>query len=101
MSVCNLKLSPKDLAPQRRAEDHALRGLHALLRGKTFKLFDRLRKEKALEPADLFYVGAHFAEMPGDERALGEQILQHVAKTWPRSEEGRAAKSRLKTASRA
>lgn len=101
LSVCNLKLSPKDLAPQWRAEDHALRGLHALLRGKAFKLSDRLRKEKALEPADLFYVGAHFAEMPGEERALGEQILQHVAKTWPRSEEGKAAKSRLKAASKA
>jgi hypothetical protein len=98
LSICNLKLSSKDLAPQWRAQDHALRGLHSLLRGKTFKLFARLCKEKSLEPADLFYVGAHFSEMPGEERALGEQVLQHVAKTWPRTAEGRSAKSRMKAA---
>lgn len=98
LSVANLKLSPRDISLQRRMEDHALRGFQALLHGRTFKLLDHLKKEKALDAADLFYVGFHFAETTGDDRLFGEETLRHVAKTWPRSEEGRAAKSKLKVA---
>ncbi len=96
LSVCNLKLSPKDFGPSMRAEDHALRGFHALLRSRAFPLLARLGKDKALDAADLYYVGFHFAEMVGDEHAFGAQLLAHVTKRWPRSPEGRSAKGRLK-----
>jgi len=96
LSVCNLKLSQKVLDPHVRAEDHALRGLQALLRNRSFKLLDRLAKDKALDASDLFYVGFHFAESPGDAREFGKALLQHVAKTWPRTKDGKAAKSKLK-----
>lgn len=98
LSACNLKLSLKDVTPQARAEDHALRGFHALLRNRTFDLVDRFQKDKTLDASDLYYVGFHFAETPGEDRDLGNRILEQVAKRWPKSEEGVAAKKILKLA---
>lgn len=96
LSLCNLKQSPKDLAPHLRGEDHALRGFQALLPVKTFSLLDRLKKDKTLDAADLYYVGFHFAEMPGaEETKFGRAVLEHVAQKWPRSAEGKAAKNKL------
>jgi HEAT repeat protein len=96
LSVCNLKQSPRDLAPHLRAEDHALRGFQALA-DKGFKLADRLLKEKAVEPAELYYVGFHFAEGAGDGQVkFGEKLLEHVAKRWAKSKVGKDAKSKLK-----
>jgi len=76
LSTCNLKLSSKDLTPQLRAEDHALRGLQTLLHNKTFNLLDRLQKDTTLDSSDLHYVGFHFAEMAGDDKVFGEQLLK-------------------------
>jgi HEAT repeat protein len=96
LSVCNAKQSAKDLAPHLRAEDYALRGFQTLLADKGFKLFDRLKKEKALDAADLYYIGFHFSEGSGEELKLGRKILEHVAKRWPKTKEGKAAKNKLK-----
>lgn len=98
LSVCNLKQSGKDIAPHLRAEDHGLRGFQALLADKTFKLQDRLKKEKCLDAADLFYVGFHFSEGTGDEQKFGRQLLEYVAKRWPGTRDGKAAKNKLKLA---
>jgi len=96
LSLCNLKASAKDINPHVRAEDHALRGFQALLRSPAFKLADRLKKDKSLDPADLFYIGFHFAESPGDEKTFGVALLEHLVKTAPKSTEGKAAKNKLK-----
>jgi len=96
LSVCNVKQSAKDLAPHLRAEDYALRGFQALLPDKGFKLFDRLKKEKALEAADLYYIGFHFSEGTGEEQKFGRKILEYVSKRWPKTKEGKAAKNKLK-----
>jgi len=96
LSVCNIKQSAKDLAQHLRAEDHALRGFQALLADKGFKLFDRLKKEKALDAADFYYIGFHFSEGSGEELKFGRRILEHVTKRWPKTREGKAAKSKLK-----
>lgn len=98
LSVCNLKQSAKDLSPHLRAEDHSLRGFQTLLADKGFKLLDRLKKEKPLDAADLFYVGFHFSEGVGDEQKLGRQLLEFVAKRWPATKDGKAAKNKLKLA---
>jgi len=95
LSLCNLKLSPKELAPHVRAEDFALRGLQALRRQGGPALEARLLKEKILDADDFHYVGFHFSEMTGDERAFGEALLRHVRKTWPRTPAGKAAKAKL------
>lgn len=98
LSVCNVKQSAKDLAPHLRAEDHALRGFQTLLQDKGFKLFERLKKERALTAADLYYIGFHFSEGTGAELKFGRKTLEHVAKRWPKTKEGKAAKSKLKLA---
>ena len=98
LSVCNLKQSAKDIAPNLRADDHALRGFQPLVPDKPFKLFDRLKKEKCLTAADLFYVGFHFSEGTGEEQKFGRQLLEYVAKRWPGTKDGKAAKNKLKLA---
>jgi hypothetical protein len=98
LSVCNLKQSTHDLAPHLRADDHALRGFQALIAEKSFRLLDRLKKEKPLDASDLFYVGFHFSEGIGEEQKFGRQILEYVAKRWPSTKDGKAAKNKLKLA---
>ena len=97
LAVCDLKTSPKDLAPHLRAEDHALRGLQPLIANKKFKLLDRLKQEKVVDAADLFFLGFHFAEGTGDEQIFGRAALELVGKRWPHSKQGKAAKNKLKT----
>lgn len=98
LSVANLKRSPKDLGLHQRGDDHALRGFQVLMADKQVSLLDRLIKDKTLEASDLFYVGFHFAEGHGAERAFGIRLLEHVAKKWPASKDGKAAKNKLKLA---
>ncbi|MCG3150184.1 MAG: hypothetical protein PCFJNLEI_03664 [Verrucomicrobiae bacterium] len=98
LAIVNLKQSAKDLAPHLRGEDHALRGFQVLLTDRTFKLLDRLKKEKCLDAADLFYVGFHFSENFGEDNKFGRQVLEYVAKRWPASKDGKAAKNKLKLA---
>jgi hypothetical protein len=95
LSACNLKLSPKVLEPHLRAEDQALRGLQALRRSPAFKLLERMKKDPTFDAADLHYVGFHFSEGAGEEKQFGDGLLAHVARTWPRTEEGKAAKRRV------
>jgi len=53
-----------------------------------------------LDAADLYYLGFHFAELPGAENAeFSQALLDHIAKRWPASKEGKAAKNKLKLAS--
>jgi hypothetical protein len=59
---------------------------------------DRLVKDKTLDASDLFFVGFHFAEGHGPERDFGTKLLEHVAKKWPASKDGKAAKNKLKLA---
>ena len=96
LSICNLKLSPKELGRQIRQEDHALRGLQGLIRSTSFNLLDRLRKERLLDANDFYYVGFHFGEGRPQEKAFGEALLEHVAKKWPSTKAGKAARSKLK-----
>lgn len=99
LSVCNLKLSPKDVSPHLRAEDHALRGIQGLLAGRAFPILERLKQEPILDAADLCYVGFHFAELPGAENIeFGRALLEHVTKRWPASKEAKAAKNKLQLA---
>jgi HEAT repeat protein len=98
LGVCNLKLSPRQLTPQARLEDPALRGFQTLAREKAFKLAARLKKEKVLDAKDVFYVGFHLSALSGEERAVGLELLDHVAVSWPKTEEGKAARHKLKLA---
>jgi hypothetical protein len=67
-----------------------------LYRSSAFPLLEALKKEKTLEPADLFYLGFHFAEGAADERDLGKDILEFLATRYPRTTVGKSAKNKLK-----
>ena len=96
LTVCDLKASAKDLSPRFREGCHALRGFRILLRGGVDKLLGKLRKDKTPDATDLYYVGFHFRDSIGEDRKFGEDLLKHVAKTWPRSKEGKAVRTMLK-----
>ncbi|MFC1461714.1 HEAT repeat domain-containing protein [Verrucomicrobiota bacterium] len=96
LSVCNLKLSTRDFTPPLRAQDHALRGFQRLLRNRSFKLLEQLKKDRSLNADELYYVAFHFSEQVSEDREFGEQLLDHVARKWPRSKQGKAAKNKLK-----
>ncbi len=96
LSACNLKVSHKELAPQYRAGDHALRGLALLLRHNNADLLSHLKKDKTLDAADLYYVGFHFSEGSTDEQTFAAELLKHVVKTWPKSPEAKAIRERNK-----
>jgi hypothetical protein len=100
LSFSGLKVSAKELSPARRGEDPCLRGFGTLLRDPSFKLFDALaRDKKLLDPEDVFYLGFHFAESPlGHERKFSEEVFELLLDAWPRSEQARAAKNKLKSA---
>ncbi|MDD4869328.1 MAG: hypothetical protein PHR77_02115 [Kiritimatiellae bacterium] len=95
LSICDLKVSKKELSAQYRAEDHALHGFTSLYRQNKKELLGNIKKDKALDASDLYYVGFHFSEATGEERSFGEDILRHVAKKWPKSKEAKDVKARL------
>jgi HEAT repeat protein len=67
-----------------------------LCRNSAFPVFEALRKEKTLAPEDLFALGFSMAERAGQERGLGIDLLEHIAKKFPRNKVGKNAKNKLK-----
>ncbi len=67
-----------------------------LCRNSAFPVFEALRKEKSLAPEDLFALGFSMAERSGQERGLGVDLLEHIAKKFPRNKIGKNAKNKLK-----
>ena len=57
---------------------------------------ERLRKERALTPEELFYIAFNFAEGGGEEKALARELLAHVAAKSSRTKVGKAAKNKLR-----
>ncbi|HEV8713163.1 MAG TPA: HEAT repeat domain-containing protein [Candidatus Binatia bacterium] len=96
LALAQLKLHPHAVESLARRHEPALELLAGLYRSSAFPLLETLKKEKALEPADLFYVGFHFAEGAADERDLGRDILQLLATRYPRTNLGKSAKNKLK-----
>lgn len=96
LALAQLKLHAHDLTSVARRHEPALELLADLYRSSAFPLLESLKKEKALAPEDLFYVGFCFAESSGKERALGEDILEFLAARYPRTKIGQSAKNKLK-----
>ena len=55
-----------------------------------------VKKEKTVEPEDLFYLGFCFAEGNAEVRSLGADILECVADRYGRTKVGKSAKNKLK-----
>jgi len=97
LAIVELQLGEANPAPDRRAGDPALRRFASLLTRDGFPLVDRVRREKSLKPRQLYYLGFHFAELPGkDERSFGGEVLKLLVARSPRSAEGKAAKNKLR-----
>jgi HEAT repeat protein len=96
LAVAQLKLHPHEVVPAARRPEPALDLLADVYRSSAFPLLEALKKDNALEPEDLFYIGFRFVEGMAEERALGEEILAFLARQYPRSKVGKSAKNKLK-----
>ncbi|MGH7966594.1 MAG: HEAT repeat domain-containing protein [Candidatus Binatia bacterium] len=96
LALAQLKLHAHDLTSVARRHEPALDLLADLYRSSAFPLLESLKKEKSLEPEDLFYVGFCLAESSGKERTLGGDILEFLAARYPRTKIGQSAKNKLR-----
>ncbi len=96
LALAQLKLHPHAVESSARRHEPALELLADLYRSSAFPLLEALKKEKTLEPTDLFYLGFHFAEGAIDERDLGKDILEFLVTRYPRTNLGKSAKNKLK-----
>jgi HEAT repeat protein len=92
-----LRDSHKDTRPAARASDESL-ALLENLSGSSFDVAAALRKDKALELDDLYYVGFHFAE---EHNPLGQELLAEVVKKAGRTKIGKMAKNKLEISAEA
>ena len=96
LAITQLKLYPHDVTSVTARHDPALDLLADLHRSSAFPVLDALKKEKALEPEDLFYLGFRFVEGGTEVRPFGEDILEFVADRHGRTKVGKSAKNKLK-----
>jgi len=96
LALAQLKLHPHSIDSLTRRHEPALELLTDVYRSSAFPLLETLKKDKALEPEDFFYLGFHFAEGGGEERDLGKDILEFLVGRYPRANVGRSAKNKLK-----
>lgn len=95
LAVATIKSHPHALGAVIRRHDPALDLLRELTQS-PFPAAERLRKERALLPEDLFYVAFNFAEGRGEERSAAADLLEHLAAKHGRTKIGKAAKNKLK-----
>jgi HEAT repeat protein len=98
LACCGLKVSPRDLAAEARANDPSLQQFSTLCQGYEAELSAALVKNKWLEPEELYYLGFHFAEQLGQAKQFGGKVLRLLVKRSPRSKLAQAAKSKLRGA---
>ena len=95
LAVAELKSHRRPLGGPARRHDLAIDLLRALAES-AFPLAERLRRERALTPEELYYAGFHLAEGRGEQRAVARELLEHVAAKYGRSKVGKAAKNKAK-----
>ncbi|MBI2808773.1 MAG: HEAT repeat domain-containing protein [Planctomycetes bacterium] len=98
LAATGLKESARDLSPDQRAKDPPLHHFTRLLQNPAFDLIGHIAKAKWLDVEDLFYVGFHYAEQTHHARDFGKAVLELVVKRLPKSEIGKQAKRKLKSA---
>jgi hypothetical protein len=95
LAVAELKAHRHALSAVVRRHDPVLERLRELLRS-PFPLAERLRKERALTPEELFYVAFNFAEGGSEEKGLARELLGDLADKHGRTKVGKAAKNKLR-----
>ncbi len=66
------------------------------LDGPSFPVTTRLKRERALDPEELYAIGFALAETSGGGYRLGAEILEHLAKRQPRTKVGKSARNKLR-----
>lgn len=94
LALAQLKLHSHTVASHR--QHPAVELITELYRNSSYPLFDALKKERSLAPEDLFALGFSLAERTGEERNLGQELLEHIASKFPRNKIGKSAKNKLK-----
>ena len=69
--------------------------LLASLEERRFPVGARLKRERALEPEELYAIGFALAETTSPGRRLGEELLTHLAAKQPRTKLGKSARNKL------
>jgi HEAT repeat protein len=93
-ALAALKTHKHPLGAPPRRNDPALEHFRSL--GVTaFPLAERLRRERVLEPEDLYYVAFQLAEERGENREVAADLLEHLADKYGRTKVGKAAKNKL------
>ncbi|MEO8601381.1 MAG: HEAT repeat domain-containing protein [bacterium] len=98
-AVATLKMHKHPLGTAASSRDAALEGLRTLA-DSPFPLGERLRKERMLEPEDLYYVAFALADGGGERREVAAELLAHLADRHGRTKVGKAAKNKLQLISR-
>jgi hypothetical protein len=98
-AVATLKSHRHPLGSPARPRDPALETFRALA-DSPFPLADRLRRERAVEAEDAYYVAFALAEQRGEPRTVAAEILEHLADRYGRTKVGKAAKNKLQLLSR-
>jgi hypothetical protein len=91
LASIDLAKSSKDTRPAARATDESLRQLQQLL-SRGYDIATALRKDRALGPEEMYYVGFHFVE---GRHPLGRELLSEVVKKAGRAKVGKMAKNKL------
>jgi HEAT repeat protein len=94
LAFAQLKLHAHTVATHR--QHPAIELFTELYRNSSYPVFETLRKDKSLEPEELFSLGFGLVERSGQERGLGVDLLEHVAEKFPRNKIGKNAKNKLK-----
>jgi len=95
LAVAELKMHPHTFGGPVRRHDPALELLRALARS-PFPVGERLRKERSLEPDDLFYVAFALAEGDAEEKSVGRELFESLVAKHGRTKVGKAAKNKLR-----
>jgi len=94
LACVQLKLHSHTVATHR--QHPAIELFTELYRNSNFPVFETLRRGKSLTPEELFALGFGLVERSGQERGLGVDLLEHIAKNFPRNKIGKSAKNKLK-----
>ncbi len=95
LAVADLKARKHAMVAAVRRHDPTLDLMRELARS-PFPFVEQLRKERSLEPEELFYVAFNFAEGSREEKAVAEELLEHLVSKYGRTKTGKAAKNKLK-----
>jgi HEAT repeat protein len=99
-ALSELKLHKHSMAMPVRRHDAALDLLRELIHS-PFPAIERLRKERAVTPEDLFYIAFNLAEGSHEDKDVARELMEHLAAKYSRTKVGKAAKNKLRLLARA